>query len=61
MQTLASSSLSGATVLGACVLLLVMYLIHELYWINRSIKFMIAGNTKNISELDIEVGVEIAK
>ena len=46
--------LSWNTFLGLFTFGLVSYLIHDLYWIHRSVSYMIERRAQNIAELQIE-------
>ena len=54
IESLLEPALSWRTFFGIFTFGFVLYMIHEFYWIHRSVSYMIERRAQNIDELGIE-------
>jgi hypothetical protein len=54
IESLLEPALSWETFFGMFTLGFVLYMLHEFYWIHRSVSYMIERRVLNIAELGIE-------
>jgi hypothetical protein len=58
IESLLEPALSWKTFFGMFIFGFVLYMLHEFYWIHRSVSHMIECGARNIAELGIEEAEE---